>query len=161
MPYELVGEDLLGYEDIIGAEAPSPVVRRLSAFPGYPGGAQLRARAPSKAREWVLGFDSVTTVAAGATTNVTSRPQVTFRPDRLVIAGSIAASFLINDIKIGMASQLIAGVAVPAEVFGQAAVGVRLKLDTAQISQDVILNVTNTSAGALRFNAAMIGPAVS
>jgi hypothetical protein len=108
----------------------------------------------------MLGFDSVSTIAAAATTNVTSRPQLTFRPDRFVVAGSIAASFLVNDLKIGKNSQFLAGVAVPGEAFGQQAVGVRLKLDTAQVSQDIVINVTNTSAGALRFNAVMIGPAV-
>ncbi len=157
MPYELVG-DVLGYEDIVGVEAGA--MQRISPIPGYPGGATLRTRGPAKAREWVMGIDSVSAIAATATAILTTRPQVTFRVDRLVVAGSIAASFLLNDFKVGMASQFVAGVAVPAEVFGQTAVGVRLKGDTAQISQDIILNVTNTSAGALRFNAAIIGPAV-
>ncbi len=168
MPYELIGNEMLGYQEIIGVDAaPTPMrtgaiqnVMPVSAIPGYPGGAQLRVRAPTRAREQVLGFDSVTTIAAGATVNVTSRPQLTFRPDRLVVAGSIAASFLINDLKIGKNSQFLAGVSVPAEAFGQTAFGVRLKLDTAQVSQDVVLNVTNTSGGALRFNAVMIGPSV-
>ncbi len=159
MPYELVGE-VLGYDDIIGVEAEVSAMRRISPGPGYPGGAQLRTRGPSKAREWVMGIDSIATIGAAVTSTLTTRPQVTFRVDRLVIPGSIAASFLLNDFKVGMSSQFVAGVAVPAEVFGHAAVGVRLKGDTAQISQDVILSVTNTSAGALRFNAAIIGPAV-
>jgi hypothetical protein len=33
-------------------------------------------------------------------------------------------------------------------------------MDTTQISQDIVLSVTNISAGALRFNAALIGPSV-
>lgn len=172
MPYELIGDDLMYDYDLLGADA-APVAppvatpqqramyqRRISAMPGYPGGQTLRTRAPSRAREQMLGFDSVATIAAAATASITSRPQVTFRPDRLVVAGAVAASFLINDLKIGKNSQLLAGVAVPAEAFGQTAFGVRLKMDTAQVSQDIILNVTNISAGALRFNAVMIGPSV-
>jgi hypothetical protein len=157
MPYELIGNELMGYWDI-GQDTGTD--QHIAAIPGYPGGATLRTRAPTKAREQVLGFDSVTAVAAAATANITSRPQLTFRPDRLVVAGSIAASFLINDLRIGKNSQFLAGVAVPAEAFGQQAFGVRLKLDTAQVSQDIVLNVTNTSGAGLRFNAVMIGPAV-
>lgn len=153
--YELIGDDVLGADEIIGADT-----QAISALPGYPGGATLRTRTPTRAREQVLGLDSVAAIAAAATVNVTSRPQVTFRPDRLVIAGSIAAAFLINSFFIGRSNQLIGSSALPAEVFGQQAFGVRLKLDTAQVSQDITLNVTNTSGGALRFNAALIGPSV-
>ncbi len=159
------GDDVIGYEEIIGA-APvgglmrRPIIARTGGLPGYPGGQSVAVRGPDKAREQFLGLDSVTTIAAAATVNVTSRPQVTFRPDRLVIAATVAASFLINSFFIGRNNQSIGNVAVPAEAFTQGAFGVRLKLDTAQISQDVVLNVTNTSAGALRFNAVLIGPSV-
>jgi hypothetical protein len=154
---ELVGDDILGdYDDIVGAA----IQRRLAPLPGSPAGAMLRTRAPTKGREYVLGFDSVTTVAAAATAVITTRPQVVFRPDRLVIPASIAPAFLLNDLKVGKNSQFAAATAVPAEVFTQGAFGVRLKNDTAQVSMDIILNVTNISGGALRFNAALIGPAV-
>lgn len=174
MAWQIYGDqDVIGYgPEIIGAAAPTPfqsmlgglvrrpVLAQTSPLPAYPQGQTVRMAGPDKAREQVMGLDSVVAIAAGATANVTTRPQVTFRPDRLIVAATIAASFLINDIKIGRASQFIAGVAVPAEAFTQGAFGVRMKLDTAQISQDVTLNVTNTSGGALRFNAALIGPAV-
>lgn len=153
---ELVGDDIIGDDEIVG----SAPIARLAPTPGSPQGSMLRTRAPSKGREYVMGFDSVTTVAAGATAIITTRPQVVFRPDRLVIPASIASSFLINDLKVGKNSQFVAATAVPAEAFTQGAFGVRLKLDTAQVSQDIILNVTNTSGGALRFTAALIGPAV-
>jgi len=120
----------------------------------------VKERSPTKARELVLGFDSVANVAAAATANITSRPQVVFRPDRLVVAESIAASFLVNDLRVGKNSQLISGTAVPAEACSSRSVGVGLKCDTAQVSQDIVLNVTNVSLGALRFNAALIGPSL-
>lgn len=153
MPYEIRGDDLLG-EEILGA-AP----RRLAPMPGVPGG-QLKVREPNRAREYPLGFDSVATIAAAASLAVSSRPQVVFRPDRLVIPASIAPNFTLTDIKIGKNSQLVGSSVLPAEVFSQTAVGVRLKLDTAQISQDIVLTVTNISGGAVRFMACLIGPAV-
>src|SRR3990172_7675820 len=155
---ELVGDDMSGEEEIVGA-APRRIAR-LAPVPGYPGGQQLRTRAPSKGREYVMGFDTVATVAAAATALVTTRPQVIFRPDRLVIPPSLPPSLLVNDLRVGKNSQFVSSVAVPAEAFTQGAFGVRLKLDTAQISQDITISVTNTSAGALRFTAALIGPAV-
>jgi hypothetical protein len=85
---------------------------------------------------------------------------VIFRPDRLVVPASLADSFVINDIKVGKNSQMVNGVAIPAAAFSNTAVGVRLKMDTAQISQDVLLSVTNISAAAARFIAALIGPSV-
>jgi hypothetical protein len=161
--YVIGAEELLGYDEIVGDDIiganPAPVAR-LAASPGYPGGQQLRMKAPSKGREYVIGFDSVATVAAAATAILTSRPQVVFRPDRMVIPASIAPAFLINDLKVGKNSQMVNSTAVPAEAFTQGAFGVRLKMDTAQISQDITLSVTNISAVATRFNAALIGPAV-
>jgi len=67
---------------------------------------------------------------------------------------------LVLDVRIGKNSQFTSGTAAPAETFSQGAFGVRLKMDTAQISQDILIRVTNVSLGALRFNASMIGPAL-
>ena len=163
--YAIGVDELLGGDDVIGdmeelVGAHGGALARLAAVPGYPGGQTLRTRAPTKGREYVMGLDSVAAVAAAATAIITTRPQVIFRPDRLVVPASIASSFLINDLRVGKNSQFVSATAVPAETFTQGAFGVRLKMDTAQISQDIILSVTNTSGGGLRFTAALIGPAV-
>lgn len=166
MAWELSGDDLLygdeivGYDDDMVGAAPAARNARLAALPGYPQGQKLRVRPPTSAREYVMGIDSVNTVAAAASLSIASRPQVVFRPDRIIVPSTIAGSFLINDLKVGKNSQFVNSTAVPAEAFTQGAVGVRLKMDTAQISQDLVVSVTNISAGALRFNAAIIGPAV-
>jgi hypothetical protein len=122
--------------------------------------AVVREKPPTESREYPMGFDTVGTVAAGANVQIISRPQVTFRPERLVIAGAIAPSFLLNDLKVGKNSQLVNSAALPGDAFAPTAFGVRLRMDTAQISMDVVLDVTNISAGALRFNAALFGKAV-
>lgn len=176
MAYEIgedydVGDDIIGDDDLdalLGDDMEIGARRRRRQAPQRqqvmamrrPTGTVLRQTAPTKSREYVIGFDTVTTVAAAGTQNVTAQPQVVFRPERLVVSGAIAASFLINDFKVGKNSQLAASGAVPADAFGPNAFGVRLKCDTAQISNTLTLNVTNISGGALRFTAALFGEAV-
>ena len=123
-------------------------------------GALLKERQPTRAREYPLGFVSAAAVAAGASTRITTRPQVPFRIDRLVVPSDLAGLFTIDDVKVGKNSQFAAEGAVPARIFQENGVGVCLKGDTAQISMDVTLSVTNISGAASFFRAAIIGPAV-
>lgn len=108
-------------------------------------------------RTLAIGFDSVNTVAAAGSAVITQRPQVRMQPSRIVIPSSIGGDFLVNDIKIGKNSQLTASSTLPASVFAENAVGTALSMDPCDVAQDITLSVTNISAGALRFNAAMIG----
>lgn len=121
--------------------------------------AMVVQRGVTKAREFPLGFPT-TALAAAATANVQTQPQVPFRGRRLTIPSDIAGSLLINDLKIGNASMFPNSNPVPGRMFSELAVGIDLNLDTAQISQVVSLNVTNTSGGAVTFNAAIIGTVV-
>lgn len=124
------------------------------------GGTLLKKTAPTKSREFPIGFDSVTTIAAGATATLTQRPQIIFRPERIVVPASVAAFFTIQDVRVGKNSQLVSAGAIPAATFSETAFGVRLKLDTVQISQDLILIVVNIDVAARRFLAAIIGESV-
>lgn len=123
-------------------------------------GAMLSERAPTKSREYPLGFVSAAALAAGASARITTRPQVPFRLDRLVVPSDLAGLFTIDDVKVGKNSQFAAEGSVPARIFQENAVGVCLKGDTAQISMDVTIVVTNISGAAAFFRAAIIGPAV-
>lgn len=123
-------------------------------------GALLTERAPTKCREYPLGFASDAPVAAGASASITTRPQVPFRLDRLVVPSDLAGLFTIDDVKVGKNSQFAAEGAVPARIFQENGVGVCLKGDTAQISMNVTIRVTNISGAASMFRAAVIGPAV-
>lgn len=124
------------------------------------GGTLLKKTAPTKSREFPVGFDSVATIAAGATATLTQRPQIIFRPERIVVPAAVAAFFQISDVKVGKNSQLVSAGAIPAATFSETAFGVRLKMDTVQISQDLILIVVNIDVAARRFLAAMIGESV-
>lgn len=115
---------------------------------------------PTEMRGFPLGVDSVTTIAAAATSNVTTVPQVPFRVERLVVPTAIASAFVINDIKVGKNSQLVNASALPAQMFTETAVGVRLKGDTCQVGGTIAINVTNEGLNALRFLAGIIGTAL-
>jgi hypothetical protein len=121
--------------------------------------AMVVQRGVTKAREFPLGFPT-TAIAATATANIQTQPQVPFRGRRMTIPSDIAGSILVNDLKIGNASMFPNSNPVPGRMFSELAVGIDLNLDTAQISQVVSLNVTNTSGGAVTFNAAIIGTVV-
>lgn len=177
--------DIIGAEDIVGAELAFGN-QQYSAYDNQFGASQalvigqqglvnpgqvatelagrhsamIVPRAVTKAREYPLGFPT-TAVAGGATNNnISAQPQVPFRGRRLIIPSDIAGSFLINDLKVGKNSMFPTSNPVPARAFTELGVGVDLNLDTAQISQLVIIGVTNTSGAQLNFNAALIGTAV-
>lgn len=115
---------------------------------------------PRKVREFTLGFDSATTIAPGATAQIIQSPQVPFKGSRLVVPSDIAGLFLILDLRVGKNSQFVAAGAVPARVYAENGVSVTLSLDTAQVSQQIVLSVQNFSGAAARFTAALIGTAV-
>lgn len=173
---EIVGDDYMGGDElsrlltIAGAEPARPAlqrgqVRRIPVRAGV--NAMVNARAveykpfvPRKVREFVLGFDSGTPVAAGASVAIIALPQVPFKGSRLVVPSDIAGLFLIADLRVGKNSQFVSAGAVPARTFAENGVGVTLALDTAQVSQQIVLQVTNFSGGAARFVASLIGTAV-
>ena len=122
-------------------------------------GALLRSQAPRNSREYALGLGS-TSVSGNSSANINVQPQVIFRPERLVVPSNIAVDFLITDIKVGKNSQLVSTGALPAVMFTENAFGVRLKMDTAQISMFVTISVTNQNPAARNFQGGLVGPAV-
>ena len=122
-------------------------------------GALLRSVPPRNAREYALGLGS-TSVAGNSSANINVQPQVIFRPERLVVPSNLAMDFLITDIKVGKNSQLVSTGALPAVMFTENAFGVRLKMDTAQISMFVTVSVTNQNPAARNFQGGLVGPAV-
>ena len=127
--------------------------RRVSA------GALLRGVPPRNSREYALGLGS-TSVSGSSSANINVQPQVIFRPERLVIPSNLAVDFLITDIKVGKNSQLVSTGALPAVMFTEVAFGVRLKMDTCQISMFVTLSVTNQNPSARNLQGGIVGPAV-
>lgn len=154
-------EDIIGADVAIGAETlellrKNPEVLKTLAERNA---SALIQRAPSKSREYPLGFPE-TEITAGSTANVVAFPQIPFRGERLVIPSDIAGLFSIDDVKIGKNSQLVASGPLPARAFSEVSVGVGLHLDTAQVSQQITLVVRNTSGQTATFRGMLIGRAV-
>jgi hypothetical protein len=122
-------------------------------------GALLRGVPPRQSREYALGLGS-TSVSGSSSANINVQPQVIFRPERLVVPSNLAVDFLITDIKVGKNSQLVSTGALPAVMFTEVAFGVRLKMDTCQISMFVTVSVTNQNPAARNFQGGIVGPAV-
>jgi hypothetical protein len=129
----------------------------VTAGPGNGGGGPMEVPMVGNGpREFPMGF-GITPVANGANVIINAQPQVNFRPSRLVIPDSIAPSFMINDFKIGMRSQLVAPGSLPAQSFTQTAVGTAMALDTVNVGQFVTLDVTNVAAQPVNFAASLFG----
>lgn len=152
--------DGLDRQGIAGAGAASPAMQNAIAQRVVNSGLMVTRERPTKAREFPLGFESPLAVPNGNTATITSRPQIPFRGERLIVPSDIAGSFSILDLRVGKNSQFTSSGAVPARTFQENAVGIRLMLDTAQISQDVTLSVQNVGGAPQVFRAALIGSAV-
>lgn len=142
------------YEETVGA----PLVVGARPY-AVPGGASLLSRKPTKSRQLSLPLSSNGTVAATTQTTVQNQPQVVFRPERLIISDP-SAYFTVQDLKVGKDSQFIAPGSQPSAVWAPGSFGVRLKMDTCQVSMIIAITVTNTDSAAHAFLASVIGPAV-
>ncbi len=119
-------------------------------------GAAVVARKNQKARRYPCPLPA-TVVAGGASATITARPQALYRPERLVIAASIAPSFSVTDIKVGNVSQIPNTGEIPGELFAQNGVDCTIQLDTVNPAIDLLVVVTNVTGGNLTFRAAFIG----
>jgi hypothetical protein len=154
-----VGDDMIGAAKASKRNAQKRAMARDLLRRRVNSGALLRSVPPRNAREYALGLGS-TSVAGNSSANINVQPQVIFRPERLVVPSNIAPDFLITDIKVGKNSQLVSTGALPAVMFTESAFGVRLKMDTAQISMFVTISVTNQNPVARNFQGGLVGPAV-
>lgn len=157
--------EILGMTEILGGEDYDTLLGAAAARRALPAaaasrGVVTRQAEPTRGRELILGFDSAVVVPAAGTVAVNSNPQQVFRPERIVIPATLAPNFLLNSLTIGTAIQWLNATGVHAETFSSASQDVRLKMDTAQINSVVSFNVTNLSGVAIRFHAALLGPAV-
>lgn len=160
------GDELMGADDILGARRRAvrrPVLNRAQqiAQARAAGGAAVGKRSGQGAFEQVLPFPA-TTVLSLASTDIELRPQRLFRVERMTVGSSIARYFVINNISVGQDTQFVATGQVPAEIFSEVGVGVRLKGATANLGNTVVVTITNidTTAASQVFRAAIIGTCV-
>jgi hypothetical protein len=125
--------------------------------PTGPGGLRLTDKVPQTDRVLWVGFRSAAAIGAGANANVNTQPQDTFSPRKVVVPATVAPNFEIQDLRIGNISQFSSIDPVPAEAFIPDSVATDVRMDTAQISQQINFNVNNISAAAATFRACMNG----
>ena len=94
-------------------------------------------------------------VPSGHTINITDQPQVSFKPEKLVLDDEAADWYDVVDIKIGKNSQLISATRLPGTGF-KAGVSSFMSMDTAQISMYVTLSLINVSDKPRRLPRAMM-----
>ena len=145
MPYDLLGYDVLGDDDVEGTDD----VLGAQVAPGGLRNArwakQLRQGAPGapaiSEMMLPLGLGSTTFTFGGSTSaTLTAIPQLAYRGERIILSGfatiagnttDAAALFEVTDIKVGQRSQLVSPQSIPAVAFTPTAFGVRLALDPA------------------------------
>lgn len=120
----------------------------------------LSKRAPSSSGVQPIGFAQAG-IAAGTQAVITTQPQTWFKPMRLVVPGSIAPFFTVDNIIIGNKSQFPSPVPLPAETFIPEAEAVVMDLDTVNPALNLTLVVTNISGVAQNFRASFIGKEVT
>lgn len=140
----------------VPARRPNPVQAAVAARRAREG-VIVREAAPSTGGETVMGMASAAAIAAGVAGNATSTPQELFRPTKFTVPASVAPNFLLTDLRIGVKSQFVSVDPIPCEALQEAADGMRLKLETAQVNNTVVANVTNIGAAALFFRACVHG----
>jgi hypothetical protein len=161
----------------------------------------VKSRGASAARRYPLGFfqefkRSAPTSPQNLEIDIIARPQIPFRGERLTLASKMgvavaagtaggvvnfptaladqivsASDFTIVDVKVGNRSQLVSSDAIPGQIFTEGSFGVSLRVDTAQVAQNVVvraryvgpllsLTVTGNGEITIPFRAAILGTAV-
>jgi hypothetical protein len=108
--------------------------------------------------KYAQGFGPAS-LASGASTRLVVQPQVALKGRRLIIPSDIAPAVRVNDLRIGNTSQLPSREPLPGRMFSEFA-HADLELQTAQISQQIFLDVTNISEKPITFTAALVGDGI-
>ena len=168
---EIIGTDFIGGGDhLIGADFIGAAAKAASN-PRHPQHKQAKAvlhtlamrtggavvnNGVSKRRRYPIGF--VPTDIAGTTAAlIPAAPQNLFRPERLVIPSDIAFDFGVRDIKVGNQSQLVQSVEIPGALFTEVSIDTNVAFDTAEVGNQISVDVRNKTAGTINFSAGSIG----
>lgn len=159
-------EQIIGLEQILGALAKAKRKAKnrggvdrnmlaLLALAKQAGGAATRELPRNSNYEQPLPIPP-TPFLAGQALDIELRPQRLCRVERLVFDSLVAPFFRILDLKVGQTTQFIASGAVPASIFSEVAVGMRLKGDTANLGNTVVLSLQNIDTVARTAGGAII-----
>lgn len=152
---QLVGADFIGAV-AAAAKHGNPRARAVLHNLAMRNGGAVVQNGLNKKRRYPIGFVP-TTIAAATAALIPAAPQNLFRPERLVIPSDIAFDFGVRDIKIGNQSQLVQSVEIPGALFTEVAIDTNVNFDTAEVGNQISVDVRNKTAGSLEFSAGSIG----
>lgn len=144
-----------GDTELIGAVKKAKANAALKQLAMRNAGAVMK-RGLDRRRRYPLGFVP-TSIAAATSSAIPAAPQNLFRPERLVIPSDIAFDSGVRDIKVGNQSQLVQSVEVPGALFSEVAINTGVTFDTAEVGNQVSVDIRNKSALAFEFSAGLVG----
>lgn len=146
---------LVGAAEAAAATGDVQTAQTLKALAMRNGGAVVN-QGVNKKRRYPIGFVP-TTIAATTAALIPAAPQNLFRPERLVIPSDIAFDFGVRDVKIGNTSQLVQSVEIPGALFTEVSIDTNVTFDTAEVGNQISVDVRNKTAGGIDFSAGAIG----
>src|SRR5262245_45441943 len=147
-----------GTSEIIGAAAAPSAAKKKAALRQLamrPAGAVIK-RGLDRRRRYPLGVVP-TTISSGDTETIPTTPQNLFRPERLVIPSDIAFDVGVTDVKVGNQSQFVETSEVPGSLFSEVAINTAVTFDTAEIGNQISVQVRNKSLSDVEFTAGFVG----
>lgn len=106
----------------------------------------------------IYGLDSgAGGVAAGTTSTLSTSPQKRNVPTRLVVSQTVANSFVLSDIRVGVEPVLATTQALSMAIFVQDSTAPNFRAVVAEVGMDVSVTITNISGAAARFTSTIVG----
>ena len=145
-----------GTSEIIGAAPKSAAKKKaLKQLAMRSAGAVIK-RGLDRRRRYPLGVVP-TTITSGDTETIPTTPQNLFRPERLVIPSDIAFDIGVTDVKVGNQSQFVETSEVPGSLFSEVAINTGVTFDTAEIGNQISVQIRNKSLSDVEFTAGFVG----
>ncbi len=147
-----------GTSEIIGAAPKASSAKKKAALKQLAmrsAGAVIK-RGLDRRRRYPLGVVP-TTITSGDTETIPTTPQNLFRPERLVIPSDIAFDIGVTDVKVGNQSQFVETSEVPGSLFSEVAINTGVTFDTAEIGNQISVQVRNKSLADVEFTAGFVG----
>ena len=142
----------------LAEEQPSETIQAAMERSFSPRTISVASRPGRAARRLPLNFRYLA-VPAATTVDISNRPQIPFRPERLFVQSDIAGNFEIVDIIVGNRSQFAQATPMSARIAAETSFGFDMHMDTGMVAMDVNLRVANITDAPSDFRATIVGTA--
>src|SRR6266540_1560123 len=149
-------EALMAIAGLMAPNVPNQVIRQAMERNFAPRTIDVQSRAARAPRRLALNFRQLA-VPINTTSDLPTRPQLPFRPERLFVQSDIAGNFEIVDIIIGNRSQFAQATPLSARIAAETSFGFDLHMDTAMVAMDVVLRIANITGAPSDFRATIAG----